>query len=161
MLLGCNYSAYMALFSVTVGPRIEFVHRIQVLEKYHSVSVSVTRSNETFVAMSYQKDQSVRVHRLQGKRLTEIARIRCYEPRDLLWLDGRLLVAELCNYSHAVIKLEVNGRRLERHRKLIAVGEQIRVHSWCTGLAMEIGVAIFDWKLNARELPLYSKMNSL
>ena len=135
-------SPYMELFGVESGPRIERVHRIHVPEKY--LWFAATCGSDTLVAMSYPDyiptaDNSVRVHRLRGDRLEELARIQLKEPFYLLWLADRLLVA----YSHAVIELEVSDTRLERRSELIATSENINVWRLC---AVNDGVTIIDYK---------------
>ena len=123
----------MELFRVENGPRIARVHRIHVPEKYYWFSA--TCNSDTLVAMTYPKypDHSVRVHRLRGDRLEELARIQLKSPSRLLWLADRLLVADYDNekQSHAVIELEVSDTRLERRRELFASSENIYVSSWC------------------------------
>ena len=142
VLIG-NNSTYMELFRVESGPRIERVHSIHVPNNYEWFSA--TCGSDTFVAMSYRRDQSVRVHRLRGDRLEELSRIQLKSPGKLLWVADRLLVADYDNdkKSHAVIELEVSDTRLERRRKLIATSENINVSSWC---AVNDGLAIFDYK---------------
>ena len=98
-------------------------------------------------------DNSVRVHRLRGDRLEELARIQLKRPQELLWLADRLLVAdsdEKTN-SHALIELEVSDTRLERRRELIATSENINVFRLC---AVNDGVAIVDSK--SRDILHYS-----
>ena len=87
----------------------------------------------------------MRVHRLRGDRLEELARIQLKCPYYLLWLADRLLVAELDSekQSHAVIELEVSDTRLEPRRELIATSENIHVSRWC---AVNNELAIFDDK---------------
>ena len=124
---------YMELFRVESpwfrGKRIARVHRIHVPKKYYTFSA--TCGSDTLVAMSYENDNSVRLHRLRGDRLEELARIQLKNPTHLLWLADRLLVADFDseNQSHAVIELEVCDTRLERrrerHRQLIATSENI------------------------------------
>ena len=89
VLIGERSSKRMELFSVENGPRIERVHLIVVPEEY--TYFSATCGSDTLVAMSYTLDQSVRVHRLRGDRLEELARIRLKWPDYLLWLADRLL----------------------------------------------------------------------
>ena len=135
-------TTYMELFRVESGPCIARVHRIHVPEQYHWFSA--TCGSDTLVAMIYPSpDQSVRVHRLRGDRLEELARIQSKEPNKLLWLADRLLVADYDREkkSYAVIELEVSDTRLERRRELIATSENINVWRWC---AVNDGVAIFD-----------------
>ena len=141
-------STYMELFRVESGPRIARVHRIHLPEKYFWLSA--TCGSDTLVAMSYPKteyipngDNSVRVHRLRGDRLEELARIQLKNLHNLLWLADRLLVADYDSkkYSHAVIELEVSDTRLERRRELIATSENIYVRRLC---AVNDGLAIFD-----------------
>ena len=146
-------SPYMELFRVESGPRIARVHRIHVPELYYSFSA--TCGSDTLVAMSYPKierfspngDNSVRVHRLRGDRLKELARIQLKKPVYLLWLADRLLVDE----SNSVIELEVSDTRLERRHELIATSENICVTRLC---AVNDGVAIFD--ANSRDILHYS-----
>ena len=150
VLIGDYNSKYMELFRVESGPRIA---RIHVPAKYFSFSA--TCGSDTLVAMSYPKeeynntpDNSVRVHRLRGDRLEELARIQLKYPQRLLWLADRLLVADYDSKkkSHAVIELEVSDTRLERRRELIATNENINVHRLC---AVNDGLAIFDSNSNA------------
>ena len=133
----------MELFSVESGPRIARVHRIHVPEEYGWFSA--TCGSDTLVSMYGRWDQSVRVHRLRGDLLEELARIQLRRPTRLLWLADRLLVADYDTKknSHAVIELEVSDTRLERRRQLIATSENIRV----SGLsALNDGFAIIDYK---------------
>ena len=99
VLIGDVNSTYMELFRVESGARIAHVHRIHVPEQYYWFSA--TCGSDTLVTMSYQKklfspnsDNSVRVHRLRGDRLEELARIKFELPDKLLWLAERLLVAD-------------------------------------------------------------------
>ena len=144
VLIGDYNSTYMELFHVESGPRIARVHRIHVPETYRWFSA--TCGSDTLVAMSYF-DTSVRVHRLRGDRLEELARIQLKHPQRLLWLADRLLVADYGSEdSHAVIELEVSDTRLERRRELVEnqrTSENIDVWRWC---AVNDGVAIFDYK---------------
>ena len=149
VLIGEWISTYMELFRVESGPRIARVHRIHVPEEYYYFSA--TCGSDTLVAMSYF-DRSVRVHRLRGDRLEELARIRLKSPQDLLWLADRLLVADYdSEKSDAVIELEVSDTRLQRRRELIATSENIRVQRFC---AVNDGVAIFD--ANSKDILHYS-----
>ena len=140
-----DISTYMELFRVESGPRIARVHRIHVPEKYEWFSA--TCGSDTLVAMSYYDDKSVRVHRLRGDRLEELARIRLKQPYYFLWLADRLLVDE----SNSVIEFEVSDTRLERCRELIATSPNISVQSLC---AVNDGLAIFD--SNSRDILHYS-----
>ena len=134
-------STYMELFRVESGPRIARVHRIHVPEMYNWFSA--TCGSDTLVAMSYFSDKSVRVHRLRGDRLEELARIQLKRPQELLWLADRLLVVDYDREnSHALIELEVSDTRLERRRELIATSENIYVHRLC---AVNDELAIFDY----------------
>ena len=148
VLIGENDSTNMELFRVEITwfrvNRISHVHRIHVPEEY--CWFSATCGNDTLVAMSYlsvREDKSVRVHRMRGDRLEELARIQLKRPERLLWLADRLLVADFDKekLSHAVIELEVSDTRLERRRELIATSENIHVWRLC---AMNDEVAIFD-----------------
>ena len=148
VLIGCGgdniHSPYMQLFNVVSGSRIARVHIIQMLEKY--TWFSATCGTDTLVAMTYPNpDKSVRVLRLRGHWLEELARIRLKWPTRLLWFADRLIVSEWDDdkESHAVIELEVSDTRLERRRKLIAISEKIWVWRWCV---MKDGLAIFDYK---------------
>ena len=98
-------------------------------------------------------DKSVRLHRLRGDRLEELARIQLKAPDYLLWLADRLLVADYDSEkkSHAVIELEVSDTRLERRRELIATSDNINVSRLC---AVNDGLAIFDY--NSRDILHYS-----
>ena len=140
VLIGERRSTYMELFSVESGPRIARVHRIHVPEEYHWFSA--TCGSDTLVAMSHS-DQSVRLHRLHGDRLEELARIQMKWPKRLLWLADRLLVVDYDSEkdSHTVIELEVSDTRLERRSELIATSGNIHVHSWC---AVSDELAIVD-----------------
>ena len=109
VLIGKSYSTYMELFRVESGPHIARLHCILVLEKY--CLFSATCCSDTLVAMSYPNpDQSMRVHRLRGDRLEELARIRLECPDRFVWLADRLLVADCDSekQSDAVIEFEVS-----------------------------------------------------
>ena len=96
VLFGENFSTYMKLFRVESGPRIARVHRIHVPEQYHSFSV--TCGSNTLVAMFYPNipnyipngDNSVRVHRLRGDRLEELARIQLKRVKKILRLADQI-----------------------------------------------------------------------
>ena len=150
VLIGQWNSTYMELFRVESGPRIERVHRIHVPEEYKWFSA--TCGSDTLVAMSYA-DKSVRVHRLRGDRLEELARIQLKAPNRLLWLADRLIVADSDEKSHAVIELEVSDTRLERRRELIATSENIHVSSLC---AVIDGLAICDYTGISKDILHYS-----
>ena len=144
VLIG-NISRSMELFRVESGPRIVRVHRIHLPETY--CWFSATCGSETLVATSHQfTDKSVRVHRLRGDRLEELARIQLKCPEALLWLSDRLLVANFYRekHLHAVLELEVSDMRLERRREFIATSENIYVRSLC---AVIDGLTIFDIEL--------------
>ena len=146
VLIGERYTTYMELFRVESGPRIARVHRIHVPEEYYWFSA--TCCSDTLVAMSLPfTDNSVRVHRLRGNRLEELARIQLKSPGTLLWLADRLLVADydIENESHAVIELEVSDTRLERRRELISTSKNINVRRL---FAVKDEVAIFDYNTN-------------
>ena len=145
VLIGFEYSTYMEVFRVESGPRIARVHRIDVPEIYEWFSAKC--GIDTLVAISYRKDQSVRVHRLIGDQQEELSRIHLKSPYYLLWLADRLLVDD----SNAVIELEVSDTRLERRRELIATSEKISVYRLC---AVNDGFAIFD--SNSRHILHYS-----
>ena len=156
VFIGKWSSTYLELFRVVrtwFGDNsITRLHRILVPEEFRWFSA--TCSSDTLVAMSYPKqDNSVRVHRLRGDRLEELARIQLTEPWTLLWLADRLLVADFDENmkSHAVIELEVSDTRLERRRELIATSENIRVNRLC---AVNDGLAIFDY--NTKDILHYS-----
>ena len=139
---GCVVDTYMELFRVESGPRIARVHRIHVPEEIRWFSAR--SGSDTLVAISYE-DQWVRVHRLCGDRLEELARIQLKCPQRILWLADRLFVADFEREKllHAVIELEVSDTRLERRRELIATSENIDVRSLC---AVNDGLTIFDAK---------------
>ena len=156
---------YMELFRVESGPRIARVHRIHMPEECYTFSA--TCGSDTLVAMTFSKypdtvggsfgksvyRNTVRVHRLHGDRLEELARIQLKWPHRLLWLADRLLVADFDRekQSHAVIELEVIDMRLERCRELIATSEKIDVHRFCE---VNDGLAILNW--NSRDILHYS-----
>ena len=154
---GCGVSRLstytsMELFCVESGPRIARVHRIHMPEDYKWFSA--TCGSDTLVAISYPyTDQSVRVHRLRGDRLEELARIQLKGPYRLLWLADRLLVADFDRekQSHAVIEIKLSDTLLERRRELIAASENIGVRSLC---AVNDGLAIFDYK--SKDIQHYS-----
>ena len=138
----------MELFRVERGPRIARFHRIHVPEEYCWFSAKCT--NDTLVAMSYpindaipNADNSVRLHRLRGDRLKELARIQLKSPWQLLWLADRLLVADYDEkeQSYEVIELEMSYMRLERRRELIAASVKAS-ESMCV---VNDGVAINDF----------------
>ena len=148
VLIGGSFSTNMELFDVESGPRIARVHRIHVPQAYEWFTA--TSGSETLVAMSYPKnlpngDNSVRLHRLRGDRLEELALIQLNYPSYLLWLADRLLVADYDSEkkSQAVIEFEVSDTRLERRREIIATSENINVSRFC---AVNDGFAIFDYK---------------
>ena len=162
VLIGRGDIQYMELFRVESGPRIARLHRIHVTEQY--CNFSATRTSDTLVAMSYPKDDfrpnadnSVRLHRLRGDRLEELARIQLKQPYELLWLADRLLVTDRDREkkAYAVIELEVSDTRLERRRELIATSEKIDVFILC---AVNDELAIFDY--NSSDTLLYSFVES-
>ena len=150
VLIGECFSTFMELFRVESGPRIARVNRIHVPETYWWLSA--TCGSDTLVAICYPNsinipngDNSVRVHRLRGDGLDELARIQLKNPYTHLGLSDRLLVADFDNEknSHAVIEFEVSDTRLERRRELIATSENIRAYRMC---AVNDGLAIFNNK---------------
>ena len=151
VLIGERVSTYMELFRVESGPRIARLHRIHVTEQYCSFSATCT--SDTLVAMSYNSDNSVRLHRLRGDRLQELAHIQLSNPYKLMWLADRLLVTDRDSEKNAdaVIELEVSDTRLERRREIIATSEKIFVQILC---AVNDELAIFD--SNSRHILLYS-----
>lgn len=148
VLIGGNIKkkrVYMELFRVKSGERIASLQRITITEEYTWFSATCA-ADDTRVAMSYKADalQEVRVHRLLGDRLEELARIQMQHPNLLLWRAyDRLLATESQNEKNSVIEIQVNGTRLERHRKLITFDKEIKVWRWC---AVDDGLAIFDSK---------------
>ena len=149
VLIGEWKSMYMELFHVESGPRIARFHSIHVPERYSWFSA--TCGSDTLVAMTYPL--LVRVHRLSGDRLEELAHIQLDEPHKLVWLADRLIVSDFGyeKQSNAVIELEVSDTRLERRRELIATSDNIRVRRLC---AVNDGLAIFDD--NSRDILHYS-----
>ena len=149
-------SPYMELFRVESGPRIARLHRIHVTEQYYSFYATCT--NDTLVAMSYpNSDNSVRLHRLRGDRLEELARIQLKSPCYLLWLTDRLLVAErgIETHTDAVIELEVSDTRLERRSELIATSKNIMGSRLC---AVNDELAIYDDE--SKDILLYSLLSN-
>ena len=134
----------MELFRVESGPRIARVHRIHLNKELHKCLFCATCGSDTLVALGcFQKidensdedsdedgvlkmpvfdDNSVRVHRLRGNRLEELARIRLKKPHNLMWLADRLLVADFDDEkkSDSIIELKVSDTRLKRQGELIA-----------------------------------------
>ena len=156
VLIGQNRSTYLELMQVDVdvvtGARIAPVERIDVTDKYKWFSATC-ESSDTRVVMSYSTDRSVRVYRLRGGRLEELARTQLQRPYHLLWLADRLVVTEwnAGTASNAVAELELSGTRLERRGQLIAFDEQIDLFSWC---AVDGGLVVFNSK--SKELLHYS-----
>ena len=93
VLIGRLGSAYLELFRVQKGPQIARVNSISVTKEYLCFSATSDSADNTQVAMSYEKDQSVRVYRLVGDRLEEMRRSRLESPRLLLWAAARLFVS--------------------------------------------------------------------
>ena len=81
---GIRYgTSYMEMFRVKrcSGARIKRVSCIVVPEEYYSFSAKC--GSDPLVAMSYRNgDKSVRVHRLRGNQLEELAHIRLECPFD-------------------------------------------------------------------------------
>ena len=130
-LVGEYDSTYMELFRVQNGARIAHVQLINMSEQYNSFSA--TCGSDTLVAILYVTDKSVRVNRLRGDRLEELARLRLQNPNRLLWLADLLLVAErnADQTCDAVTEFELHTTQLERCRELIAPCEGIQVDSMC------------------------------
>ena len=150
VLIGNGLEQYLELFSVEGDQQIARICSIHVPEYWR---FSATFISETLVAMSY-KDNSVRVSRLRGDKLEEIARIQMKDPFQLLWVAGRLLVTEYYfdTKSYAVVELEMRDTRLECRRELMGHSDRIYVRtSWCE---VEDGLAVFDW--NSRDIMHYS-----
>ena len=145
VLIGKHSSEYLQQFRVQSGPRIADEQRIRVPEKYEWLSATCGSGGETHVAMSFEKDQSVRVFRLVGDRLDERARIQLESPYQLLWLAARLFVG--VSGGNGVVELALSGKRLERRAQLKAV----RVNEWC---ALDDGVVVYNAK--SKELLHYS-----
>ena len=92
--------------------------------------------------MCYVNNKSVRVHRLSGDRLEELARIQLKQPSYFLCLADRLIADyDDEKKSHAVIELKVSDTRLKRRRELISTSENIYVSRLCT---VNDGLAILD-----------------
>ena len=143
-------SAYLELLRVQKGPQIARVHNISVTKEYLCFSATSDSADNTQVAMSYEKEQSVRVYRLVGDRLEEMGRIRLESPRLLLWVAARLFVSAPV-YS-VVVELELKGSRLERRCQLIgSTGNIIIVHKWC---ALDEGLVVYND--SSKELIHYS-----
>lgn len=141
VLIGVKDSAYLKLFRVNGGLQIESLNQIILSEQY--TWFSATSGSHTLVAMSYNKKNEVRMHRLLGDRLDLIARIEMQRPERLLWFSDRLFAVGLHSDSNtnSVTKLEVNGTQLKRRHLLFDFDERIRVDSWC---AVDDWLAIFD-----------------
>ena len=128
VLIGNNDSEYLQLIHVQSGPLIAHEQRILVPEKYRYFSATCGSGGDKHVAMSYA-DESVRVHRLVGDKLEEMARIRLEIPYLLLWVAARLFVSVLD--GSGVVELKLNDKRLECLDVLIAATDKIRVWTWC------------------------------
>ena len=126
MLIGRFCSDYVELFRVQSGPRIARVHRIRVPEVYRCFSATCDNNGDTHVAMSYA-DDSVRVFRLVGDRLDEMARIRLEKPH--LWVAARLLISAPGGTGVVETRAE---RRATCRAQLIAGTGDFRVDRWCT-----------------------------
>ena len=153
VLIGRMHSNFLEMFHVERGPlplHIARVCTIDVPEPYWWFSANC--SSDTLVAITFRRDQSVRVHRLRGNRLEEFACVQLKNPYQLLWLADRLLVTEWIGDWDAVIEFEVIGsKQIQRRSELIDIGEHIKVARWC---ALNDGFAISDY--NSRELLHYS-----
>ena len=137
VLVGEYGSTYMELFRVESGPRVAH-SRIQLLEHY--LDFSATSSSVTLVATCFKTDKWVRVYRLLGDWLEELAYIRFKkkEPCALLWLDDRILLVETKNAdSSAIIALEFVGTQLLRRHEF----NSCNVYRWCTA---NNGIAIVE-----------------
>ena len=152
VLLGQFNSKYLELFRVQSGPRIAHENCIRVPEdqKYICFSATCGSGGDTHVAMSYE-DESVRVFRLVGDRLDEMARIRLEKPELLLWVASRLLVEAPSREYSGVVELELRGTQLERRAELIAGTHNFTVDRWC---AMDDGLLVYNH--NSKELLHYS-----
>lgn len=158
VLIGHDHSTYMELFrvnNVDGSLHIESVQKIQVPQLY--MKFSAISDSETLVAMSFY-DDSLRVHRLRGATLEELAQMQCNKPDEVLWLSNQRLVAtehSTSRRAHIVNELEFeesrSGARLEQKRVLFDHKERVEVRSWC---AIRDGLLIFD--RNSRNLQNYS-----
>ena len=124
VIIGGAYgSTYMELFRVESGPRIASVHLIHMRENY--LWFSATCGSDTLVVMSYPyseiSDNSVRVHRLRGDRLEELARTWSFPLNSCGSLMDSSWPIMTTRKSHAVIELEVSDTRLERRGPKLAV----------------------------------------
>ena len=137
VLIGGHNSTYLELLLVDSGHCITLVNRIYLKDRYKWFSAQTVGT--ALVALSCD-DQSVRVNRLNGTQLDELARIKLNKPLQLLWLADRLLVTE--NNSKTVIWLEV-GDSLTTHRCELIAESEIEIASWC---AVDEGMVIFDYK---------------
>lgn len=150
VLVGERNSKYMELFQLKSGQRIERLHSIEIKKRYHYFSA--TCCSDTLVAMSYEEKNEVRVHRLCGHRLEELARTRLKSPYHLQWFAYRLIATEWHDdiKSNSVVELELSGSRLIRRRQLISPDEKVNVYRWC---AVDDGLAILDY--NSKDIVHY------
>lgn len=151
VLIGENDKKLLQLFQVKSDQHIKNLHRIQLTEEYYWFSA--TCGNDTLVAMSFRNNKAiekeVRVYRLLGDRLDELARsTKLKLPNDFLWLADLLIATE--DNGKSVAEFEVNGTQLERRRQLIALSDNIWEWRWCT---VDDGLAIFDH--NSKEIVHY------
>ena len=141
VLVGEWRSKYLEMFRVENGPRIAHVHRISVPEEYKRFTAICI--NEVLIAMSFEKSQTIRVHRLDCDKLVELSRIQVNQPCDVLWLADRFFVTEwnADQKSHSVLELKLRDGLLEQSRELIHNSDSINVFQWC---AVNNGLAIYD-----------------
>lgn len=144
VLVGQYSAKYLELFRIENGPRIAHVQHIALSEEYTYFFAKETYESGVLVAMSYSHKNEVRVHRLSGDTLEEIARTRVKNPRELEWLSDRVIATELHqevppNGANSVTELEVVDTQLDRSSQLFAPDEGFYVQRWC---ALNDGLAI-------------------
>lgn len=147
VLCGEWSSNYMELFRVEDGPRIARLYRFNIAEHYTYFDVTCN-NDDTLVAMSYKLGNSVRVCRLRGHKLEEIASSSLQSPCHFMWVADRILATEWHerNQSNSVTELEMNGTRLKRRSLFISSNHRIDVWRWC---AKDDGPVIFDYNSKA------------
>lgn len=142
VLIGEIDSQYMEMLRLKSGPIIEREHFIQITERYRRFS-AMCGGSDTFVAMSFLRDQSVRVYIQRGDRLEELARTHLQWPNHTLYLSDSLIIEEYnrTTKKSTITELEICGTQLESRRQHIAANEEFNVRKWCT---MDKRLAIFD-----------------
>lgn len=158
VLIGSSGYMYFDLFHVNNDHQIDRIQRISINSDYRTFAANF--GNETLVAMSDPNTNEVRVYRLRGDHLEEVARTKLHNPEGMLWLADRLLVADLTgtshlNSNHQIIELELSGRRLER-KQLLVTDKPVVVWRWCA--VGNDAIAIYDFNNGQSEYIQHYKL---